>query len=203
MFSIDLEPSSSFNPAIAYSFSFIDSESLEKYTLIRLVGTDDANIDDLVEPSRTSAAAAFHCSTFWWVAGLTEAQVNSLIKSGVFDWAEVGNTDPIPASKLTNAPSSPGQGGGATTLLDLTDTPENYADQSVLISGSAGTFWGDVDTPQIRDAAVTEGKLADDAVTMAKIANTSVGPMQLRDNAVTEPKLANVSVSEGKIKSGL
>ena len=41
-------------------------------------------------------------------AGLTQAQVDARVQAGVLDWAETGNTDPIPAGKLANAPS----GGG-------------------------------------------------------------------------------------------
>ena len=43
-------------------------------------------------------------------SGLTQSQVDARIQAGVSDWAEQGNTDPIPAAKLTNAPS----GGGGT-----------------------------------------------------------------------------------------
>lgn len=37
--------------------------------------------------------------------GLTEAQVDGRVEAGVQDWAEAGNTDAIPAAKLTNAPA--------------------------------------------------------------------------------------------------
>ena len=36
--------------------------------------------------------------------GLTETEVNALIKAGVYDWAEALNTSSIPANKLTLAP---------------------------------------------------------------------------------------------------
>ena len=41
--------------------------------------------------------------------GLTQSQVDARVQAGVSDWAEQGNTDAIPATKLTNAPSG---GGG-------------------------------------------------------------------------------------------
>ena len=37
--------------------------------------------------------------------GLDQAAVDARVAAGVEDWAETGNTDPIPAGKLTNAPA--------------------------------------------------------------------------------------------------
>ena len=42
--------------------------------------------------------------------GLNRAEVDARIAAGVQDWAETGNPDPIPASKLANAPRSGGGG---------------------------------------------------------------------------------------------
>ena len=38
--------------------------------------------------------------------GLTQAQVNNLISAGVLDWAETGNSSPIPVAKLPSASTS-------------------------------------------------------------------------------------------------
>ena len=45
--------------------------------------------------------------------GLTQTQVDARVAAGVLDWAEDGNTDLIPAAKLTNAP-----GGLTQTQVD-------------------------------------------------------------------------------------
>ena len=47
-----------------------------------------------------------------------ETARDNAIKDQVFDWAEQGNTDPIPAGKLVNAPSGGGTGGLTQTQVD-------------------------------------------------------------------------------------
>ena len=37
--------------------------------------------------------------------GLDTAEVDARVAAGVLDWAETGNTDAIPAAKLTNVPA--------------------------------------------------------------------------------------------------
>ena len=55
--------------------------------------------------------------------GLNQSQVDARVAAGVLDWAEAGNTDAIPAAKLTNAP-----GGGSTDLSSY----RTSADQDVI-----------------------------------------------------------------------
>ena len=77
------------------------------------------------------------------LGGQTAAQVTQAIAAGVQDWAEAGNTDPIPAAKLTNAPSGGDTSGGSGAALD-----EIFNGSEVVITTgtSAGvwTGWTDV-----------------------------------------------------------
>lgn len=96
------------------------------------------------------------------------------------------------------------------------------ADYQVLRRSGATLGFGPVETGGIKDDAVTQDKIADDAVgtdqieddavTQDKIADDAVGTDQLADNAVvtgkilngavTEDKIANDAVTTGKIANG-
>ena len=67
---------------------------------------------------------------------LTSSQVDARVRAGVSDWAESGNADPIPADKLTNAPSGTG-GGDVTTAQfdDLVDRVEEIEDGPKVLNG--------------------------------------------------------------------
>lgn len=56
-----------------------------------------------------------------------------------------------------------------------------------------------VSTTQIENSAVTEAKVADNAITAAKIATGAVGTDELATDAVTQAKMANSSVGTAEI----
>ena len=58
-----------------------------------------------------------------------------------------------------------------------------------------------VQTENVKDAAVTEAKIADDAVTNAKIADGAVATAQLSASAVVTAKIADSAVTSDKIAS--
>ena len=61
---------------------------------------------------------------------------------------------------------------------------------------------GAVTTQKLADRAVTDAKLADGAVTTPKIADKSVTDAKLADGAVTTPKIADKSVTDAKLADG-
>ena len=65
--------------------------------------------------------------------GLNEARVRQIVENEVSNWAEDGNTDPIPASKLTNAPDAGFPEGG--------NTENEQGLFSVIRGGSIVRFW--------------------------------------------------------------
>ena len=66
---------------------------------------------------------------------LTAAQVvaaiDARVAAGVLDWAEAGNTDPIPAAKLSNAPS--GEGGNLPVLANLPDVTSYDVGDALIV----------------------------------------------------------------------
>lgn len=63
--------------------------------------------------------------------GLTRTEVDHRVQAGVADWAEAGNTSPIPASKLTEASS-----GGAAASGFI----QEQVDANTTISGQTDIF---------------------------------------------------------------
>ena len=78
--------------------------------------------------------------------GLTQQQVNASIDAGVADWAEEGNTDLIPADKLTNAPGGV-SGESIEVLFDNTALTEVAL---TAPSASNGGWHSAVDVPLTR-----------------------------------------------------
>lgn len=64
----------------------------------------------------------------------------------------------------------------------------------------SGLYSGGGGSPEIPDGSITTAKLADNAVTSAKIKPSAVGTSQLADGAVTEAKLAPSSVATEKLQ---
>ena len=83
---------------------------------------EGAVLPDLpAEGSRDNKVPKFDGNTLGWEvdataaggSGLDQAAVDARVAAGVQDWAETGNNDAIPATKLTNAP------GGSTELTPV------------------------------------------------------------------------------------
>ena len=205
-FSVDIEPSSSFTPEASYKFTFINIATGEKVTFVRLVPDSASDFDDLREPTPSTAASASAPAAPAGGSGLTTAQVNTLIRSGVYDWAEAGNSDPIPPEKLTNAPSSPGQGGGlnqAAVDARVKALVENYAEVGTTSTIPRDRIADDaIDADKIAPGAVGGAAIADDSIENNKLADNAVDTQEIANNAVTEAKIAGFSVGEGKIKTG-
>ena len=62
-------------------------------------------------------------------SGPTNSQIDARVAAGVHDWAEAGNTDAIPAAKLTNAPG--GSGGLTEAQVDarVAEGVEDWAEK--------------------------------------------------------------------------
>ena len=78
---------------------------------------------------------------------------------------------------------------------------------TVVTSGDTGTVTAtmlasdSVETAKIKDANVTEAKLASDSVTNVKIANDAVDTAEIKDGAVTSAKIANDTIVDADINS--
>ena len=76
------------------------------------------------------------------------------------------------------------------------------SDDTVLIAdsgASSGLSWGQVDTDQLANDAVTADKIALDAVGSSEIASGAVTENKLDDDAVTTAKIANDAITNDKI----
>lgn len=64
----------------------------------------------------------------------------------------------------------------------------------------SGLYSGGGGSPEIPDGSITTAKLADNAVTSAKIKPSAVGTSQLADGAVTTDKIANGSITQNHLQ---
>ena len=90
-----------------------------------------ANEADGKADVNTLAIAALTAAT-----GITESQAQDLIA----DWAEQGNTDAIPADKLTNAPAS-GLDEGEVNARILSELPTATQAQAEAVTGTTRRVW--------------------------------------------------------------
>ena len=149
------------------------------------------------------------------LSGLTTlAEVNTAIASEVADWAEDGNTDLIPSSKLAasgtdgqvltrtatsqawETPTGGGGGGGGLSSVSTNATLEGDG----TIGDPLGVADEGVDTDQLADDAVDTDQIADDAVTQAKLANNSVHAAQIGANAVDSSEIASDAVGTNELE---
>ena len=118
------------------------------------------------------------------INGLTAQQVDDRVAAGVADWAEKDNTDPIPAGKLTNAPSG---GGLSTGDVDnrIAQQVSDWAEQ-----GNSGTI------PENKlPAAATEG-LNQDEVDARVAAGVQDWAEEGNNLAIPDGKLPNIPASK-------
>lgn len=111
---------------------------------------NDARLWILNVTTKARGSAAPMADSDWVAFGLSLAQVDGRIAP----WARAGNSDPIPASKLANAPSAGDGGGGEQNVqADWTET-DNTADS--FIRNKPGNATSSVDGFQ---SAVDKAKL--------------------------------------------
>lgn len=154
-----------------------------------------ANANKLMPPSPQEAARGTATSIRGWTASL----IRTLVEAIVPNWARSGDSTPIPANKLTLAPSGSGTGGPAV-VADGSITTSKLADDAVS-------------SRKIQDGAVTTALIADDAVTGAKIPSgeidqthldaDSVGNTELRADAVDTPEVTDDAITEPKLAPGV
>ena len=127
--------------------------------------------------------------------GLSEGQVDARVRAGVEDWAEEGNTDAIPAGKLTNAPSgisqadatnliaawarASGASGQAPNSVLASDTPSEH---QVLIATASGREWDLIDGSNIADDGLELDNIPDGEITGAKMAADTIQQSNLHPN---------------------
>lgn len=85
---------------------------------------------------------------------------------------------------------------GAVMVADASIDTDHLVDGAVTQPKLAGQAVGQ---GQLADNAVTTAKLLDAAVTQAKLAPLSVDATKLIDNAVTNPRIANGAVTNSKV----
>ena len=106
-------------------------------------------------------------STDWKTGGgLTQAQVDARVTAGVLDWAETGNTDAIPASKLTNAPSGGGGGGGGTIGSSFSVTAKGSSMALTTTTAHVYNLTSDLDANKMYFAVVSGGGSANQITPM-------------------------------------
>ena len=87
----------------------------------------------------------------------------------------------------------------ADVLRFLNEGHESPTDDDFPGIGS-GLYSGGGGSPEIPDGSITTAKLADNAVTSAKIKPSAVGTSQLADDAVTTAKIANGSIIQNHLQ---
>lgn len=140
--------------------------------------------------------------------GQTAVQVAAAVVAGVLSWARTGNTDPIPAGKLTNAPSGSGDGGLSEAQVDarVQALVEDWAeagggripegrlpeDLDGLANALTGTDeWQDVVTQGVNQDTY---RVSTVLTTVAKPSNPEESPFVYRDAAVNGPLQTNVYI---------
>ena len=134
--------------------------------------------------------------------GQTAVQVAAAVVAGVLSWARTGNTDPIPAGKLTNAPTGSGGGGLTEAQVDarVQALVEDWAEVSggripearlpVDLDGLADAVTG---TNDYVDAKTTY-QVSNVFATVAKPSNPELSPFSYADAYVNGPLRGNVYV---------
>ena len=128
--------------------------------------------------------------------GLSQGQVDNRVRALVEDWAEEGNTDAIPAGKLTNAPSgisqadatnliaawarASGATGQAPSSVLASDTPSQH--QVLIATSATGREWDLIDGSNIANAGIEEDNIPDGEITGAKMAQDTIQQSNLHPN---------------------
>jgi hypothetical protein len=74
-----------------------------------------------------------------------------------------------------------------------------YSDGTNITEVSLDTLGGTIGTAQIADDAVTNDKIADDAIRAAQLSNNAVITATINDDAVTQPKIADDAVGPDQL----
>lgn len=103
-------------PARTGAFSATDESKLDNLPTITRIGSRLSLNNGVLSADVQSGGGG----------GLNQSQVDARVRAGVSDWAEQGNSDAIPASKLSNAPS----GGLSQNQVDtrVRTIVENWAE---------------------------------------------------------------------------
>ncbi|MFD8384248.1 hypothetical protein ACFV2X_37990 [Streptomyces sp. NPDC059679] len=157
-------------------------------------------------PSAPIVASVLGGVTVSWDGQFADGEVIPL------DWARVevhasatSGFDPLPATLQTTIETAQG-----ATVVVPTDVPVYVRLLARNTSGAASPSSVEVGpygpapvvASDILDGIVTEVKLANDAVTAAKIAAAAVGTTEIADDAVTTPKIIAGAILAGQIAAG-
>ena len=128
--------------------------------------------------------------------GLSQGQVDNRVRALVEDWAEEGNTDAIPAGKLTNAPGgisqadatnliaawarASGASGQAPSSVLASDTPSQH--QVLIATSATGREWDLIDGSNIANAGIEADNIPDGEITGAKMAQDTIQQSNLHPN---------------------
>lgn len=145
----------------------------------------------------------------------TTKEVNSILRDGVINVSlryREGYWDPIDQLTLEEAIEKVPQDYRSPLRIIQFLNKEGYNEMWTWSGLDVEKEWGDInfwvkstddntiiDEVHLKDGAVTTPKIANEAVTAAKLAPLSVGESRIKGLAVTTPKIANKAVTTEKI----
>ena len=134
--------------------------------------------------------------------GVDDTSARSTIAGGSVVYPVFTATDANEANELTSTYAAQGgivyQGASTFTQLGI-----GTAGQVMRVnSGATAPEWGQVAAAGLADLSVTTGKLADSAVTSAKIENGTIVADDLASNAVTTVKITDANITNAKLNNG-
>ena len=130
--------------------------------------------------------------------GSADVELSATIQNGAVNNAKIANGAVNNIKIANNANIAPTKIAGTAVV----NNDPRLTDSRTPTGAAGGDLNGSYPNPVIRDSVVNTAKIANDAVTEAKILNNAVNTAKIANDAVTEAKILNNAVNTTKIANG-